>query len=100
MDDTSHYRNIKDFYKIQCSIGKGNYATVKKAKNRSTGEPVAVKILTKKNMTDEDKVAIQTEIDVLKQLDHPHIVKLLDVFEDEKYLCMVMELMQGGELFH
>mmetsp|Transcript_16432 Transcript_16432/g.25381 ORF Transcript_16432/g.25381 Transcript_16432/m.25381 type:complete len:231 (-) Transcript_16432:71-763(-) len=32
-------------------------------------------------------------------MDHPNIVKLLDVFEDEKYLCLVMELMTGGELF-
>jgi serine/threonine protein kinase len=35
----------------------------------------------------------------LKSIDHPNIVKLLDVFEDEKRLCLVMELMEGGELF-
>jgi len=34
----------------------------------------------------------------LKQLDHPNIIKLIDIFEDEKYLFLVIELMEGGEL--
>ena len=42
---------------------------------------------------------IQIEIDVMKNIDHPNIVKLYDVYEDESYICMVMELMEGGELF-
>ena len=32
-------------------------------------------------------------------MDHPNVVKLIDVFEDEKHWCLVMDLMQGGELF-
>jgi calcium/calmodulin-dependent protein kinase I len=32
-------------------------------------------------------------------VDHPNVVKLIDVFEDERHWCLVMELMQGGELF-
>jgi len=35
----------------------------------------------------------------MKSIDHPNIVKLLDVFEDEGHICLVMELMHGGELF-
>jgi len=35
----------------------------------------------------------------LKHVDHPNIVKLIDVFEDDRHWCLVMELMQGGELF-
>ena len=42
---------------------------------------------------------IISEIEILKQVDHPNIVKLIDVFEDERHWCLVMELMQGGELF-
>jgi serine/threonine protein kinase len=34
----------------------------------------------------------------LKQLDHPNIIKLIDVFEEEKYLFLIIELMEGGEL--
>ena len=99
MEDTSNYRNIKETYKIEATLGKGSFATVKKAKNRETGERFAVKVLSKKKMSDEDKASMQTEIEILKSVDHPNIVKLIDVFEDERHWCLVMELMQGGELF-
>ena len=49
-------------------------------------------------MTDDDRTALQNEIDILKQVDHPNIVKMHDVFEDDKYIYIVMELMQGGEV--
>ena len=94
-----HYRNIKDTYKIESTIGRGSFATVKKCKNRETGERFAVKVLSKRKMSEEDKAAMQTEIEILKQVDHPNIVKLIDVFEDERHWCLVMDLMLGGELF-
>ena len=94
-----NYRNIKETYKIEGTIGRGSFATVKKVKNRATGERFAVKVMSKRKMNDDDKVAIGTEIEILKQVDHPNIVKLIDVFEDERHYCLVLELMQGGELF-
>ena len=50
-------------------------------------------------MSEEDKTCMQNEIEILKQVDHPNIVKLIEVFEDERHWCLVMELMTGGELF-
>ena len=50
-------------------------------------------------MSDDDKIDLQSEIEILKSIDHPNIVKLLDIFEDERFWCLVMELMEGGELF-
>ena len=49
-------------------------------------------------MTEEDRVGLQNEIDILKQVDHPNIVKLHDIYEDDKYFFLVMELMLGGEV--
>lgn len=49
-------------------------------------------------MSQEDKMALQNEIDIMKQVDHPNIVKLYDIFEDDKYLYIVMELLGGGEV--
>ena len=95
----SNFRNIKETYKIEGTIGKGSFATVKRAKFRQTGERYAVKVLSKKKMNEEDKLSMQTEIEILKTVDHPNIVKLIDVFEDERHWCLVMELMVGGELF-
>lgn len=50
-------------------------------------------------MSKEDVAAMQTEIEILRTVDHPNIVKLLDFFEDTSHYCLVMELMEGGELF-
>lgn len=93
MENSANYRNIKETYKIEGTIGKGSFATVKKAKHRDTQVRYAVKVLSKKKMSDEDKIAMQTEIEILKTVDHPNVVKLVDVFEDERHWCLVMELM-------
>lgn len=93
------YRNIKETFKIECTIGRGSFATVKRAKHRQTGERFAVKVFSKKRLTDDDKVALRSEMEILKHIDHPNIVRLLDAYEDERHVCFVMELMTGGELF-
>lgn len=49
-------------------------------------------------LEDEDLLALQNEIDIMTQIDHPNIVKLYDIFEDDKYYSLVMELMLGGEV--
>jgi serine/threonine protein kinase len=41
---------------------------------------------------------LQNEIEILKQVDHPNIVKLYDIYEDEENYYLVMELMTGGEV--
>lgn len=58
-----------------------------------------MKILHKKNMDEKEKVRLQYEIDILKNLDHPNIVRLYEVFEDKQNIYLVTELCTGGELF-
>ena len=65
-DESQNYRNIKDTYKIEGTIGRGSFATVKRAKLRSTGERHAVKVLSKRKMSKEDLAALHVEIDILK----------------------------------
>ena len=40
----------------------------------------------------------QNEINIMKQVDHPNILKMYESYEDEKYLYIVMELLSGGEV--
>lgn len=47
---------------------------------------------------DEDLIYLKNEIKILISLDHPGIVKLIDIYEDANYICLVMELMTGGDL--
>ena len=49
-------------------------------------------------MNAEDTCAMQNEIDIMREVDHPNIVKMLNVYEDKNHYCLVMELMTGGEV--
>ena len=75
----------------------GLYGTVRKCKHRETGQWCAVKSI-KKNKVSEIET-LKREITILQQVNHDNIIKLVDVFEDERYLHLVTELCTGGELF-
>lgn len=59
----------------------------------------AVKIINKKCLAEDEKQKLLNEIDILKQLDHPNILKLYEFFQDAKRYFLVTELCNGGELF-
>lgn len=67
--------------------------------HRETKVLRAVKIVNKKGLADEDKMKLLSEIDILKKLDHPNILKLYEFFQDHKRYFLITELCQGGELF-
>jgi calcium-dependent protein kinase len=78
-------------------VGEGSYGQVKKCKNKATGAIRAIKTIHKKFVKDMN--LLQNEIEVMKCLDHPNIVKLYETFEDKKAYYLIMELCGGGELF-
>ncbi|CAJ2504239.1 Uu.00g116330.m01.CDS01 [Anthostomella pinea] len=104
------------------TLGKGSAARVRLARHQATQELVAVKILAK-NMTqltqagslaELDKwdrnrdeyaserhmpLSIEREVAILKLIDHPHIVKLNDIWENRSEIYLVLEYMEGGDLF-
>lgn len=50
-------------------------------------------------MTEDDEIALQTEVDILSQLDHPNVVKIFEIFDEKDCIYLVLELLAGGELF-
>lgn len=78
-------------------LGHGHYGIVRKCMNRETGEWYAIKSI-KKSKVNKIEV-LKREIEILKAVDHPNIIRLIEVHEDMKYLHLVTELCTGGELF-
>eukprot|EP01017_Pseudomicrothorax_dubius_P007169 TRINITY_DN12179_c0_g1_i2.p1 TRINITY_DN12179_c0_g1~~TRINITY_DN12179_c0_g1_i2.p1 ORF type:complete len:276 (-),score=51.51 TRINITY_DN12179_c0_g1_i2:129-956(-) len=55
--------------------------------------------MKKARLSKEDHIALQMEVEILSQIDHPNVVKLYEVYEDSQHYYMILELMTGGELF-
>jgi serine/threonine protein kinase len=90
---------LKNYDVDKVVLGSGNFATVKKCTNKSTKQLYAVKIIDKNKV--EDMEDIEREVEIMGQINHPNIVKLIEVFDEpsKKKMNLVMELVTGGELF-
>ncbi|KDQ26766.1 hypothetical protein PLEOSDRAFT_1044044, partial [Pleurotus ostreatus PC15] len=98
-------------WKIGRTIGKGSSGRVRIARHSKTGQYAAVKIVSKVSLnshvslhnlaegTGQNQLAIEREIVVMKLIDHPNIMKLYDVWETSTELYLILEYVQGGELF-
>lgn len=91
--------NFADSYKLFDKLGTGAFGVVNKAVSLKTKETYAVKIITKANLTQADYFFIKGEIDVLRHCQHPNIVRLYEVFETADEFYLVMEYLEGGNLF-
>ena len=88
------------FLKIFFSqLKSGSFATVCRGTHRSTGRKVAIKCVLRKDLPPADDAAIYDEVAILSSLNHPHIVPLIDFFDEKDCYFIVMELMSGGDLF-
>ena len=88
-----------DYYRVGKQLGKGAYGSVHRVVNIETGETRAVKVISKAEMHPDEIITLYNEMNILRNLDHPNIVKIYEYFEDEKRFYIVMELCKGGELF-
>ena len=94
-----NFKSLLDQYEIENKLGKGKFGLVKLAKHKETGRLVAIKIMAKKNMNNQDLELAKTEIDILKVSQHPNIIKLYDVYDTADFIYIVMEYCSGGDLF-
>lgn len=88
------------FYDIENTIGKGNFAVVKLARHRVTKSQVAIKIIDKTQLDETNLKKVYREIEIMKLLNHPHIVKLYQVMETKSMLYLVTEYASNGEMFN
>mmetsp|Transcript_28189 Transcript_28189/g.80059 ORF Transcript_28189/g.80059 Transcript_28189/m.80059 type:complete len:545 (+) Transcript_28189:154-1788(+) len=89
---------VQDMYTMdEAKLGEGTFGFVSKATHRATKKVRAVKTVSKANMKNLAK--FRREIEIMKMMDHPNIIKLYESFEDHRNIYLVMELCAGGELF-
>ncbi|XP_029985673.1 serine/threonine-protein kinase Chk2 [Sphaeramia orbicularis] len=95
-------KDLNDKYLLTRRIGTGVCGEVRLAFERSTCKKVAVKIINKKNFQSEGTATrnATTEIEILQRIDHPCLIKTLDFYQSEESYYIVLELMEGGELFN
>ena len=85
------------YHVIPKEIGHGHYGVVRKCMNRETKEWFAIKSIRKSKVGKIE--VLKREVEILREVHHPHIVTLVDIYEDTKYLHLITELCTGGALF-
>ena len=87
-------------YKVVQRLGDGAYGTVYLAVNLMTKAKVAMKKINKVKENEIDDMEIKNEIDILKKLDHPNIVKIIEFYSTPKAYYIITSFCQCGELYN
>jgi len=93
------YSDLNDIYEVGDKLGNGKFGLVRLGTHKESGRKVAIKIMKKKDMNNEDLELVKTEVEILKICQHPQIIQLYDIFENLDYIYIIMEHCSGGDLF-
>ncbi|KAI7905994.1 kinase-like domain-containing protein [Cokeromyces recurvatus] len=86
-------------YQLLEELGRGSYGCLFLAQSFIDNNYVAVKILSKRGLDSNQLSLQQLEIDIQQSLQHPHLLGLQAVIQEQDYVFIVMELCDGGDLF-
>ena len=98
-------QQLNEVYNIkkskEASIGRGNFGVIVPAQDKLTGQVRAIKIINKEELLKKDPHLdlLENEFNIMLTLDHPNIVRLYEVYEDPKYMYLVIEYLKGKNLF-
>ncbi|XP_052252518.1 serine/threonine-protein kinase DCLK1-like isoform X2 [Dreissena polymorpha] len=85
-------------YELGRTLGDGNFAIVRLSKMKATGVEYAMKVIDKPKLKGKEHM-VENEIEIMKDCNHPNIVKLYEEYETSDKIYLVMELVKGGDLF-
>lgn len=99
---SDYYAELHKRYLLSDKIGEGAFSSVYKAYDSKESRYLAIKIINKSNMKQEQINSTLKEIAIMRQLDHPNIVNLYNYqnSSDSKYCFLFLEFISGGEIFN
>ena len=98
IEENTGLPNLK--YKVISKIGEGCYGTVFLAMNLITKQNVAIKKINKIKENEIDDLEVKNEINILRNLDHPNIVKIIEFYSTENAYYIITDYCPSGELFN
>eukprot|EP00727_Mastigamoeba_balamuthi_P006985 m51a1_g2907 putative protein serine threonine kinase (433) ;mRNA; r:488079-489377 len=90
---------LESRYELGEELGSGACATVRRARCRATGETVAVKTVRTAALDARALAALEREVALMRGVDHPNVVRLREVFRAGGSVALVMDCVEGGELY-
>ncbi|XP_052805776.1 serine/threonine-protein kinase DCLK1-like isoform X2 [Mya arenaria] len=90
--------HVTSKYDLGRTLGDGNFAIVRMSKMKATGVEYAMKVIDKSKLKGKEHM-VENEIEIMKDCNHPNIVKLYEEYETVDKIYLVMELVKGGDLF-
>jgi len=91
--------DMTDKFKVKEKLGRGAFATVRRAIRKADGKAFALKCVRKKGMDEYNRKALESEVNIMLRLQHENIVTLHELFDTPNHLHMIIDLLSGGELF-
>jgi calcium-dependent protein kinase len=93
-------KTLTDDYSVKSDVlGSGYNGSVYKATTKEGGLTYAVKDFKLGKISEEKMTELEGECEIFLSMDHPHVARLVDVYQSKEKLSLVMECMEGGELF-
>lgn len=95
-----HFSKLNEEYTIKEFLGKGAFGIVQKVIHNLSGDIRAMKTISRNDfISKEDEQRLNKEVEILKKLDHPSIIKIYDFYHDSRNYYIITEYIKGGELF-
>ncbi|CAG9321967.1 unnamed protein product [Blepharisma stoltei] len=91
--------SAEEYYTVLKKLGSGGFGTVYQVIDKRTGIERAMKELPRSKMTQEASVQMLSEVEILRNLDHPNIMKVYELIESKKSYFIITEFLTGGDLF-
>uniref|UniRef100_A0ABI8AQ29 Protein kinase domain-containing protein n=1 Tax=Felis catus TaxID=9685 RepID=A0ABI8AQ29_FELCA len=100
---TFRQEDVEDYYEMGEELGSGQFAIVRKCRQKGTGKEYAAKFIKKRRLSSSrrgvSREEIEREVNILREIRHPNIITLHDIFENKTDVVLILELVSGGELF-